>query len=121
MYFKTISELDQAEGFSPPEPPFAPTSKISFPTFLKAGLNRGRVLDQVTGIDCAPSGYRTKLAQAVITIADQTEPPRRFIAGEDAISTAEQVIAILQQQINAYRDLSTSLSFDEVRGRGNGN
>jgi hypothetical protein len=38
--------------------------------------------------------------------------PRRFIAGADAIGTAEQKIALLQQQINAYRDLSTSLAFD---------
>jgi len=30
------------------------------------------------------------------------------------------VVAVLQQQIDAFRDLSTSLAFDEVGGAGNG-
>ncbi|HEY3390856.1 MAG TPA: SDR family oxidoreductase [Prolixibacteraceae bacterium] len=57
------------------------------------------------------SGDPARLAQALITISKQEKPPRRFIAGSDAISTAEQVIGLLQQEINAYRDLSTSLAF----------
>ena len=59
------------------------------------------------------SGDPAKLAQALITLASQDELPRRFIAGADSIGTAEQKIAVLQQQIDAYRDLSTSLDFDE--------
>jgi NAD(P)-dependent dehydrogenase (short-subunit alcohol dehydrogenase family) len=66
------------------------------------------------------SGDPAKLAQALITISSQEKPPRRFIAGADAIGTAEQVVAALQQQIDAFRDLSTSLAFDEVAGAGNG-
>jgi hypothetical protein len=50
----------------------------------------------------------------------QKELPHRFIAGADAIGTAERKVAVLQQQINAYRELSTSLAFDEVGGTGNG-
>src|SRR5580765_4259234 len=61
------------------------------------------------------SGDPAKLAQALITISNQEEPPRRFIAGADAIATAEQVVATLQQQINAYRDLSTSLAHEDAR------
>jgi hypothetical protein len=38
-------------------------------------------------------------------------PPRRFIAGADAIATTEQKIADLKAQIDANRDLSTSLAF----------
>ncbi len=57
------------------------------------------------------SGDPAKLAAALITIAKQEEPPRRFIAGADALAMAEQKVAELQQQINAYRDLSTSLSY----------
>lgn len=60
------------------------------------------------------SGDPAKLAEALITISSQEKPPRRFIAGADAIGTAEQVVAVLQQQIDAFRDLSTSLAFDEV-------
>jgi NAD(P)-dependent dehydrogenase (short-subunit alcohol dehydrogenase family) len=57
-------------------------------------------------------GDPAKLAQALITIANEREPPRRFIAGADAIGTAEQKVADLQAQINAYRELSSSLAFD---------
>ncbi|MEC0111210.1 SDR family NAD(P)-dependent oxidoreductase [Paenibacillus taichungensis] len=57
-------------------------------------------------------GDPAKLAKALITIVNQEEPPFRWIAGSDAIEGAEQKINELQQQINAYRDLSTSLSYD---------
>jgi NAD(P)-dependent dehydrogenase (short-subunit alcohol dehydrogenase family) len=57
------------------------------------------------------SGDPARLAQALITISNQEKPPRRFIAGADAINTAEQVVEALQKEINAYRDLSTSLAF----------
>ena len=58
-------------------------------------------------------GDPAKLAQALITLDREPELPRRFPAGADAIATAEQKIATLQQQIDAYRDLSTSLAIDE--------
>jgi NAD(P)-dependent dehydrogenase (short-subunit alcohol dehydrogenase family) len=58
------------------------------------------------------SGDPAKLARALVAIADQNPPPRRFIAGADAIAGAEQKIADLKAQIEANRDLSTSLAFD---------
>jgi len=58
------------------------------------------------------SGDPVKLAQALIKITDETKPPRRFIAGADAVSTAEQVVATLQKQTDAYRELSSSLAYD---------
>lgn len=65
------------------------------------------------GANGQQSGDPAKLAQALITISAQEKPPRRFIAGADAIATAGQVIEVLQQQINAYRELSTSLAHEE--------
>lgn len=59
------------------------------------------------------SGDPDKLAQALMTIANQTPPPRRFIAGADAIATAEQIIVTLQAQIDAYRNLSSSLAITD--------
>jgi NAD(P)-dependent dehydrogenase (short-subunit alcohol dehydrogenase family) len=59
-------------------------------------------------------GDPAKLAQALLTIADEEQPPFRFIAGADAIAQAEQKLAERQAQIAAYRDLSTSLAFDEA-------
>ena len=58
------------------------------------------------------SGDPAKLAQALVIISSQEPPPRRFIAGADAIATAEQKVADLKAQINAHRDLSTSLDLD---------
>ena len=60
------------------------------------------------------SGDPAKLAQALITLTSQKDLPRRFIAGADAIGTAEQKVALLQQQINAYRELSTSLAYEDA-------
>jgi len=65
------------------------------------------------------SGDPAKLARALITIASQESPPRRFVAGADAIATAEQKIADLKAQIDANRNLSTNLSFDEIDNAGN--
>jgi NAD(P)-dependent dehydrogenase (short-subunit alcohol dehydrogenase family) len=59
-------------------------------------------------------GDPAKLAQALLTIADQEQPPFRFIAGADAIGIAEDKLAERQQQIDAYRDLSSSLAVDEA-------
>jgi NAD(P)-dependent dehydrogenase (short-subunit alcohol dehydrogenase family) len=63
------------------------------------------------GYNGQQTGDPSKLAKALIKISNQEKPPRRFIAGADAIATAEQVVATLQQQINAYRELSSSLAF----------
>jgi NAD(P)-dependent dehydrogenase (short-subunit alcohol dehydrogenase family) len=60
------------------------------------------------------AGDPAKLAQAVLTLADERQPPRRFIAGADAIAQAEEKLAERQRQIDAFRDLSTSLALDEV-------
>ena len=60
------------------------------------------------------SGDPAKLAQALIQISGQEKPPRRFIAGADAVATAEQVAATLRQQTDAYRKLSSSLAYDDA-------
>src|SRR3954464_9390413 len=58
------------------------------------------------------TGDPAKLARALIMVSSQEPPPRRFIAGADAIATAEQKVADLKAQIDAHRDLSTSLDLD---------
>jgi NAD(P)-dependent dehydrogenase (short-subunit alcohol dehydrogenase family) len=73
---------------------------------------RGPLVEYWKAQNGQQSGDPAKLARAVITIASQKQPPRRFIAGADAIATAEQKIADLKTQIEAHRELSTSLAFD---------
>jgi NAD(P)-dependent dehydrogenase (short-subunit alcohol dehydrogenase family) len=58
------------------------------------------------------AGDPAKLAQALLSIAAQEPPPRRFLAGADAIATAEQKIADLRADIESNRQLSASLAFD---------
>jgi NAD(P)-dependent dehydrogenase (short-subunit alcohol dehydrogenase family) len=60
------------------------------------------------------AGDPAKLAQALLTIADEEQPPLRFIAGADAIAQAEEKLAERQQQIDAFRDLSSSLALDQA-------
>ncbi|MEC0180794.1 SDR family NAD(P)-dependent oxidoreductase [Paenibacillus peoriae] len=58
-------------------------------------------------------GDPNKLAKALLMIASEAEPPRRFIAGADAVGIAEQKIVDLQAQIDAYRDLSMSMAYED--------
>jgi NAD(P)-dependent dehydrogenase (short-subunit alcohol dehydrogenase family) len=58
------------------------------------------------------AGDPAKLAQALLAIAAQEPPPRRFLAGADAIATVEQKIADLRADIESNRQLSASLAFD---------
>jgi NAD(P)-dependent dehydrogenase (short-subunit alcohol dehydrogenase family) len=60
------------------------------------------------------SGDPDKLAQALVSITNEVQPPRRFIAGADAIGLAEQKVADLHAQIEAYRDLSSSFAIDNA-------
>jgi len=57
-------------------------------------------------------GDPAKLAAALIKIAGEKEPPKRWLAGADAIATAEQKVIEFQKQIDAYRDLSSSLAYE---------
>lgn len=58
-------------------------------------------------------GDSAKLAQALLTIANEKQPPQRWLAGADAIEMAEQKVATLQKQIEAYRELSSSLAYED--------
>ena len=81
---------------------------------------RAQQMEFWKGANGQQSGDPAKLARALMTIIDQEPPPRRFIAGADAIETAERVVATLQQQIDAFRVLSTSLAFDNAESAGKG-
>lgn len=57
-------------------------------------------------------GDPAKLAKALVTIADEDPPPLRFVAGADAVETVERKARELLAQVDAHRDLSTSLAFE---------
>ena len=78
------------------------------------GERRAKQMEFWKSYNGQQSGDPAKLAQAWITISGQENPPRRFIAGADAVGTAEQVAATLRQQTDAYREMSSSLAYDDA-------
>ena len=67
------------------------------------------------GMNGNQGGDPAKLAQALLTITDLEQLLFRFIGGADAIAQAEAKLAERRQQIDAYRDLSSSLALDEAQ------
>ena len=74
------------------------------PSIADYDERRGPLVEYWKAQNGQQSGDPAKLARALITIASEEPPPRRFIAGADAIATAEQKIADLKAQIEAHRD-----------------
>ena len=65
-------------------------------------------------------GDPAKLAKALVTVVDEEPPPLRWVAGADAVATVEQKANELLAQVDAYRDLSSSLAIDELEPGGSG-
>ena len=66
------------------------------------------------GMNGLQGGDPAKLAKVLVQLADQDEPPLRWVAGADAVATVEQKAADLLAQVDAYRDLSSNLAHDDV-------
>ena len=64
------------------------------------------------GMDGQQGGDPAKLANALVQLASQDEPPLRFVAGADAVEVVEKKAKDLLAQADAYRDLSSSLAHD---------
>jgi NAD(P)-dependent dehydrogenase (short-subunit alcohol dehydrogenase family) len=60
------------------------------------------------------AGDPAKLANALLEVAEQAEPPRRFVAGSDAIPTAEAKGQELTDQARASRELGMDLAHDDA-------
>jgi NAD(P)-dependent dehydrogenase (short-subunit alcohol dehydrogenase family) len=59
-------------------------------------------------------GDPAKLADALVQLAGQDEPPLRFPAGADAVITFENRAKLLHEQANANRELSSNLAYDDA-------
>jgi len=59
-------------------------------------------------------GDPAKLANALIQLATQDEPPLRFAAGADAVAAVEQKAKDLLAQADAYRELSSNLAHNDA-------
>ncbi len=67
-----------------------------------------------SGMDGLQGGDPAKLAKALVQLASQDEPPLRWAAGADAVEDLEQKAQHLLAQADAYRELSSSLAYDDT-------
>jgi len=66
-----------------------------------------------SGMNGQQGGDPKKLAQALVTLSDSDELPLRFLAGADVMGGVEANLATIQGQIDAHRDLSASLNYED--------
>ncbi|TFV72541.1 SDR family oxidoreductase [Blastococcus sp. CT_GayMR19] len=67
-----------------------------------------------TGMNGLQGGDPAKLAKALVQLAGQEEPPVRWVAGADAVAGVEQKAKDLLAQVDAHRELSSSLALDDA-------
>jgi NAD(P)-dependent dehydrogenase (short-subunit alcohol dehydrogenase family) len=85
--------------------------ELSIPDYADRTKN---TIEAWKGMNGKQGGDPAKLAAALHTIAGLEQPPRRWLAGADAIGAAEQKARDLLAQADAYRELSSSLAHDDV-------
>ena len=67
-----------------------------------------------SGMNGLQGGDPAKLADALVQLAGQDQPPLRWAAGADAVGTFEQKAQNLLAQAGAHRDLSSNLAHDDA-------
>jgi NAD(P)-dependent dehydrogenase (short-subunit alcohol dehydrogenase family) len=76
----------------------------------------GRTSETITawkGMNGQQGGDPEKLAAALVTLSDSGDLSLRFVAGADAIAAVEANLRTIQAQIEAHRELSASLTFED--------
>ena len=68
-----------------------------------------------TSMNGKQAGDPAKLAQALVELADSAEPPLRWVAGEDVVEGVEDKARRLLAQVDAHRELSTSLAHADAK------
>jgi NAD(P)-dependent dehydrogenase (short-subunit alcohol dehydrogenase family) len=66
------------------------------------------------GMNGQQQGDPAKLADALVQLAGQDEPPLRFAAGADAVTTFEQKAQDLLAQADAHREMSSNLAHNDA-------
>jgi NAD(P)-dependent dehydrogenase (short-subunit alcohol dehydrogenase family) len=66
------------------------------------------------GMNGLQGGDPAKLATALVGLAGQDEPPLRWVAGADAVAAVEQKAKQLLADVDAHRELSSSLAHDNA-------
>ena len=69
------------------------------------------------GMNGRQGGDPAKLAAALVRLTTQAEPPLRWVAGADAVQGVEQKAKDLLAQVDAHRELSSSLAHADAPAR----
>jgi NAD(P)-dependent dehydrogenase (short-subunit alcohol dehydrogenase family) len=98
----------RTELLTPESTKYAEPSIDDYAERTKATVSAWKSMNGLQGGDPA------KLAKVLVQLANQDEPPLRWVAGADAVATVKQKAADLLAQVDAYRDLSSNLAHDDV-------
>jgi NAD(P)-dependent dehydrogenase (short-subunit alcohol dehydrogenase family) len=103
------------------EPGFFRTELLTPESMISAELSIEDYAEQTKEIDAVwrgmsgqQGGDPAKLAEALVGLAGSEQPPARWVAGADAVEAAEGKANTLLAQVDAHRDLSSSLSHGDV-------
>jgi NAD(P)-dependent dehydrogenase (short-subunit alcohol dehydrogenase family) len=61
------------------------------------------------------AGDPAKLARALVELAESAQPPLRWVAGADVVEGVEEKARLLLAQVDAHRELSTSLAHEDAK------
>jgi hypothetical protein len=92
----------------------AASTKYAEPSIADYAERTKETVTAWTGMNGKQGGDPAKLADALVKLASQAEPPLRWAAGADAVATLEQKANDLLTHSAAYRELSSSLAHDDA-------
>ena len=90
------------------------STRYAEPSIDDYGERTQQTIDAWNSMNGRQTGDPAKLAAALVTLAQQHDPPQRWVAGSDAIATVEQKARDLLAQADAYRELSSNLAHDDA-------
>jgi NAD(P)-dependent dehydrogenase (short-subunit alcohol dehydrogenase family) len=120
------------EALRPEVAPYGITTTVVEPGFFRTKLleKESTILPALSVDDYAPrtaaiipmwesmngkqSGDPAKLAHALVTLLDLSEPPERWVAGSDAVQGVTHKAELLRQQANAFPEFSTTLDHEQA-------
>lgn len=91
------------------------STSYALPSIADYAEKTKQTISAWNGMNGQQGGDPAKLAEALVGLVDQAEPPLRWVAGADAVAGLEQKANLLLAQANAYRDLSSNLAHDTVK------
>lgn len=72
-----------------------------------------KMIASVKGFNGHEPGHRKKLASAFVSVVDMEQPPRRWVAGQDAVDGIVAKAHRLIADATAFPELSTTLAHDD--------